>query len=140
MILAFLLAGGCATRTEVQHAIPHPSLSLAEFQAYVEARKVPILDTRDLQSYEAGHVLGAINFPPGDFANEYETLKKLLAPHQKGLVIVYCGDQWCGLADELQSKLIARGHRHVACFPGGWREWQQAKLPEIKTDKPTRLP
>jgi rhodanese-related sulfurtransferase len=129
---------GCRTQPTVKYAIPHPRLSLAEFQSYVALHQVPILDARDHQSYDEGHVPGAINLAPGDFANEYEKLKKVLVPHQKGLVIVYCGDQWCGLADELQMKLIALDFQHVARFPGGWVEWQQAKLPEVKIDEPMK--
>jgi rhodanese-related sulfurtransferase len=132
VLILFWLAifvSGCKSMPDAKYSVAHPRLSLAQFQAYVESRKVPILDARDPQSYTAGHVPGAINFPPGDFANEYEALVKFLGPHQKNLVIVYCDDQWCGRADELQSKLIARGHRHVACFPGGWSAWREAKLP-----------
>lgn len=124
-------ASECETAPEENFYVTHPVLPLLEFKTFVTAGKVPILDARDPQSFAAGHVPGARNLPPGaNFHAEYMKLEKILARHKKDLVIVYCGDQWCSLADELQMQLIAQGFQHVARFPGGWTEWQQAKLPE----------
>jgi rhodanese-related sulfurtransferase len=124
-------ASGCKTTPHENCFVTHPVLPLLAFKTFVTGGQVPILDARDPQSFAAGHVPRARNLPPGaDFHAKYVKLKKILARHKKDLVIVYCGDQWCSLADELQMQLIGQGFQHVARFPGGWTEWQQAKLPE----------
>jgi rhodanese-related sulfurtransferase len=130
-----LFLGGCAVEAEEKHAILHPALSAAEFQAYVVSRQVPILDARDAQSYNAGHVPGALNLPPGkSFLADYKKLEPTLARHKESLVIVYCADRWCDRSDELQMQLIAQGYQHVARFPGGWMEWQRARRGEDTTE------
>jgi rhodanese-related sulfurtransferase len=129
VLFAILLAGvGCWTQSVQKCPVTHPVLTLAEFEAYVKAGRVPLLDARSAQSYAAGHVPGAFNLPPGSsFEAGYQGLEKILSPYKDRLVIVYCGDMWCSLADELQTQLIACGFQHVARFPGGWQEWRQAK-------------
>ncbi|HUA68091.1 MAG TPA: rhodanese-like domain-containing protein [Candidatus Saccharimonadales bacterium] len=132
LVLAMgFLGSGCRTLPPENYAVPHPALSLSEFQKYVRAGKVPILDAREPADFQVGYVPDAINFPPGaNFYRDYKKLKHLLGPHKEDLVIVYCVDQWCDRADELQLQLIAQGFQHVGRFSGGWLEWQRAKLPE----------
>ena len=127
---AIVVFSGCRTQPEENFLIPHPTLTLEQFEAYARSGKVPVLDARELPEYKAGHVPGAVLLPPGaNFYHDYERLEKILAPCKKHLVIVYCDDQWCGRSDELQMQLIAQGFQHVARFSGGWQEWQKAGLP-----------
>ena len=133
LVAVTIIFNACETFSLENFSVPHPSLSLVEFRVYVKAGKVPILDARDEQSYEEGHVPHALCLlSDGNFFANYEKLEKILAPHKKRLVIVYCSDRWCGRADDLQAQLIARGFQHVAIFPGGWMQWQQANLPVEK--------
>ena len=135
LLLAVLGSFGCECETPAPEvfSVPHPALSLAEFQSYVKTGQAPVLDARDEQGYRAGHVPGALHLPPGgNFFNDYRRLGKILACHKNKLVIVYCDSQWCERADDLQMQLIAQGFQHVARFPGGWAEWQQAGLPVEK--------
>jgi rhodanese-related sulfurtransferase len=145
LLLAVAMAGvglclaGCkssstAPTAQKEAAPQHPALSLAEFEADVAAHKNLVLDARNVDDYKRGHVPGALNLPVWNFADHYEELGPVLVPHQNDLVIVYCSSRWCDAADELQLKLIARGHKHVALFPGGWSAWQEAKLPEERSN------
>jgi rhodanese-related sulfurtransferase len=126
-VMFFLaLFTGCQTRPVEHYAVTHPVFTLAELQAYVKAGGVPVFDARDEAAYAAGHVPGAINLPVGPgFEADYHRIERILFPQKQHLVIVYCGDQWCSLADELQNRLIVLGYCHVGRFPGGWQEWSR---------------
>ena len=113
-------------------AIQHPTLTLAEFRALADSRRVPILDARNEEAYGEGHVPGALSLPPSNFDEAYARLKSKLPADKESLVVVYCSNIWCGLGDELQQKLITRGFRHVGQFPDGWTAWVGAGLPSEK--------
>jgi rhodanese-related sulfurtransferase len=113
-------------------AIQHPTLTLAEFRALAESRRVPILDARTPDAYREGHVPGARSLPSANFDEAYAKLKSTLPADKESLLVVYCSDMWCGLGDELQQRLITRGFRHVGRFPDGWTAWVGAGLPSEK--------
>lgn len=140
VVLLALFSGGlgiwvrtpCAEKPPAVSGVAHPALSLEQFKAYVEEKKVLILDAREAGVFREGHVPGALSLPVSDFDQAYQAMKPLLAPHQERLVIVYCSDMWCGQADALQQKLINYGFRHVGRFPDGWGAWMSAHLPVEK--------
>jgi rhodanese-related sulfurtransferase len=113
-------------------ALQHPVLTLGEFRAFVESRRVPILDARTQEAYREGHVPGALCLPSADFEEAYARLQPSLPTDKESFLVVYCADMWCGLGDELQQKLITRGYRHVGQFPDGWTAWVAAGLPSEK--------
>jgi rhodanese-related sulfurtransferase len=124
------------TNTVKEEVVQHPNanLSLAEFQAHVEARKDTILDARQPQDYRRGHVPGALNLSVYDFSIDYAQLAPILQSRTNDLVIVYCSSRWCDAAYELKTKLVAVGYKHVVMFPGGWSAWQDAMLPEERSN------
>ena len=114
--------------------VPNPNLTLEEFKAKVSARTNLVLDARNFDDYRHGHVPGAVNLPVWNFTDNYAKLDHIFQQHQDDMLIVYCSSRWCDAADELQLKLIALGHKRVALFPGGWAAWQEAKLPEERSN------
>lgn len=128
--LGLFARSGRATPPPVDRSqLAHPVFSLAEFRAYVDSKRGLVLDARSAADYARGHVPGALSLSVADFDTRYEQLKAALTPEQERVVIVYCGDMWCGLGDDLQQKLINRGFRHVGTFPDGWAAWRDAHLP-----------
>jgi len=125
---------GCKSVSSVLRPgeLAHPVFSLAQFRSYVETHRGLILDARPRTEYLEGHVPGARSLAVPDFDESYEQLKAELEPQKEALLVVYCSNMWCGLADDLQKKLIDRGFQHVGTFPDGWAKWQEAKLPVEK--------
>ena len=46
--------------------------------------------------------------------------------------VVYCSDDDCGSSEELSYELQSYGFNNIYLFKGGWKEWQNASLPEEK--------
>ena len=61
-----------------------------------------LLDVRDSQAYEAGHIIEARNLPAAELAAKAETLKK----YKEKPVIVYCES---GTASARRGAHVARG-------------------------------
>ena len=85
-----------------------------------------LLDVRDSQAYEAGHIIEARNLPAADLAGKLETLKK----YKEKPVIVYCenGTASAGAARTLR----AGGFNKVVTLRGGLQSWRQENLPLVK--------
>jgi rhodanese-related sulfurtransferase len=85
-----------------------------------------LLDVRDSQAYEAGHIIEARNLPAADLAGKLETLKK----YKEKPVIVYCenGAASAGAARTLR----AAGFNKVVTLRGGLQSWRQENLPLVK--------
>lgn len=62
-------------------------IELAEFQKLHAAKKVLVVDVRDSQSFENGHIPGAINIPLGD---EEQAAPYKLLKAEKRPVVTYC--------------------------------------------------
>ena len=85
-----------------------------------------LLDVRDSQEYEAGHIIEARNLPAADLAAKVETLKK----YKEKPVIVYCENG--AASGTAANKLRAAGFTKVVTLRGGLASWRQENLPLVK--------
>lgn len=85
-----------------------------------------VVDVRDSQDYEAGHIIEARHIPAADIASRAESLKKF----KEKPVIVYCdaGTTSAGAARQLR----ASGFNKVVTLSGGLNSWRQENLPLVK--------
>lgn len=129
VLLVFAGAGG-AMLVRHRHATRpfHPAVTLAEMRAYVTAGDTLILDARNRDDYAAGHIPGAESLPVAEWKHRAVELNAVLRRHRNRLVVVYCGDAWCGLAEELQQALADLGHKRVGQFSAGFNAWREAGL------------
>ena len=126
MFVAAGIAGGLMVRHRHATAPNHPSISLPELRAYVDAGEALLLDARDKTAYDEGHIPQAHSLPIQQWRMRKTEWRALLAPHRKRLVIVYCGNPWCGQAEELQLALVNLGLKRVGLFDGGFDAWRAA--------------
>jgi rhodanese-related sulfurtransferase len=85
-----------------------------------------LLDVRDGQAYEAGHIIEARNLPAADLAGKAETLKK----YKEKPVIVYCEN---GMASASAARTLRTGgFNKVVTLRGGLQSWRQENLPLVK--------
>lgn len=88
-----------------------------------------ILDVRDSNEYEAGHIIDARSIPAKEVAERAESLKKF-----KEKPVVICCDN--GFASASAAKALkALGFNKVATLKGGLRSWRQENLPLVKGKK-----
>jgi rhodanese-related sulfurtransferase len=113
------------TITKFAEKTPH--ISLKEAARLQKRKNVVFVDGRARLEWEQSHVPGAIAMPLGEFDKAYgEEAKRL---KKADIIISYCHGPGCRLSDKLADMLIARGHRNVAVFWGGFPEWKDAGLP-----------
>ena len=84
-----------------------------------DAQDFVLLDVRDPQSFETGHVPGAINLPHGKI-NE----RNLAAYPADTLFVVYCSGPHCNGADRAAARLARLGRRVKKMIGGieGWKD------------------
>jgi rhodanese-related sulfurtransferase len=85
-----------------------------------------LLDVRDAQAYEAGHIIEARHLPAAELAAKADTLKK----YKEKPVIVYCDT---GAASGAAARTLrAAGFSKVVTLRGGLQSWLQENLPLVK--------
>ncbi|MFO1512182.1 MAG: rhodanese-like domain-containing protein [Verrucomicrobiota bacterium] len=101
-------------------AAEFPDISVKEVKALTETKKAVIIDVNGSESYQKGHVPGALN---------YEAISGKLAsalPADKNaLIIAYCGNPKCKAykeAAEAAAKLGYKNVKHMSAGIAGWKE------------------
>ncbi|HEX5133372.1 MAG TPA: rhodanese-like domain-containing protein [Candidatus Krumholzibacteria bacterium] len=103
------------------------SVSLQEMKRLYDEGLVFIIDARDPQEYEFGHIPGAINVPY-DRLPEYLDMLSAEVPMDQP-VIIYCRGPECDFSDQLATELKVLGYQNVRVFTGGWEQWSAAGYP-----------
>ena len=89
-----------------------------------------IVDVREAEDYEKGHIPGAINLPK----EQWENLNELRRDKTN---VVYCYTQQCHLAANACARFAAKGYP-VMELEGGFEAWKENEL-EIEESSPNRL-
>lgn len=86
------------------------------------------IDARGNDSYNEGHITGAIkSMPFSDLVDYIFILQGFDEP-----LVVYCDDEECGLSQDLAYQIESEGFSNIYIFSGGWKQWESAKLPTEK--------
>lgn len=99
---------------------------------FITGRAV-FLDARSGFEFAQGHIQGAINLPPREFASQFQDIKPQLAG--KEAIITYCDGDRCPLGHSLAEHLRGAGFKNVFVLKNGWTVWQAEKLPTEKGEK-----
>jgi len=113
-----LLAGVLIAATAI--AGEFPDVSIAEVKAVAGTDKATIIDVNGTESYNSGHVPGALNFDAieADFA-------KALPADKSALIIAYCGNPRCTAyqaAAKAAEKLGYKNVKHMSAGISGWKK------------------
>jgi rhodanese-related sulfurtransferase len=101
-----------------------------ELARMVESGEVNVVDVREAEDYEEGHVPGAINLPKGT----WESAKGLA---KDKINVVYCYSQQCHLAANACATFAAKGFP-VMELEGGFNTWEQHEL-DIETGADSQM-
>ena len=84
-----------------------------------------LVDVREDNEWEKGHVPGAVHLSKGIIERDIETQ----VPDNGSKIILYCGGGFRSalVADNLQKM----GYTNVESMDGGWRDWVGAGLPTV---------
>ena len=95
----------------------------------VKENKAVFIDVRSKESFDTGHIKGALSFPNSQIISRMREL-----PPGKTL-ITYCACEKEHTAAVAVVNLAGRGHKNAAALIGGWYEWTALGLPTAKTTK-----
>lgn len=117
-LLAVLAVALAAT---VAQAAESSDISIADLKAAIAAKTVTVLDANGSDSWQAGHVPGAI-----DFAAQKDKLASLLPQDKGALIVAYCGGPKCGAYKAAASAAKKLGYTNVKHLSAGISGWKQA--------------
>jgi len=126
MFLALVAILALIYQTETNAGQGHLFVSPVEATNKINRDKAVVLDIRDQDTYNSGHVVNAINIPMADLDDGLAKLKK----YQKKPVIVAC---FKGVSAQKATKQLKKaGFENVVVLQGGMQAWDSAKLPVVK--------
>jgi rhodanese-related sulfurtransferase len=102
-------------------------VSIDEVKKMIDNKEdIILLDVRDREEYETGHIPGAINISRGSLDFKVH----LIIPDKNAKVIVYCGlDLRSPLATKSMNDL---GYKKAVNMIGGLKAWKEAGYPVLK--------
>ncbi len=113
-----------------------PFMSLAELKASLENRdgELTVLDVRELDAYEAGHIAGAMHLPRGQL--ELRVNDELKDPTRR--ILVCC--EFGRISTLATATLRMMGFQGAVALDGGMKAWREAGNALIKGKTPRGFP
>ena len=108
----------------------YPDVSIKELKKAIETKNVTIIDVNGTESWEKGHIPGAI-----DFESNAAKFASLLPKDKNALVVAYCGGPACMAYKQAAKKAEELGYKNVKHLSAGISGWKEAGE---KTEKPTK--
>lgn len=98
-----------------------PLINTAALLQQVDLGEVQLLDARATESFDAGHIDGALSCPVA----QTEVMEELLLSMDPDFShVVYCAGSDCEESVELAIYLRDFGFSDVKVYTGGWAAWQ----------------
>lgn len=85
-----------------------------------------VIDIRNREAYQEGHIVGAVNFPQIDIEKDIVKLNKY---KERPIIIVCATGQKAG---EVVTKLKKQNFAKVHALSGGMQSWKSAQMPVVK--------
>ncbi len=96
------------------------------FQHFEEGTAI-IIDARDPNEYDAGHIPGSINLPETGFLEAFQEYGESL-PREIPL-IVYCQGGDCDQSHAVLEQLESFGFEELILYQEGWNGWKEKGYP-----------
>jgi rhodanese-related sulfurtransferase len=107
----------------------YPDIKIPELKSAIAAKKVTLLDANGTESWQKGHIPGAIDFE----ANKGK-LASLLPKDKSALVVAYCGGPKCGAYQAAAKAAEKLGYTNIRRLTAGISGWQEARETMEKAD------
>ena len=106
-----------------------PELSTADLKKAISERKITLLDVNGSESWQAGHIPGALNF----FAVK-EVLASKLPADKSTLIVAYCANEQCPAYRAGAQAAKKLGYTNVRHYAHGIEGWKKDGEPTEKGD------
>ena len=91
-----------------------PDVSISEVKALAESKKAVILDANGTESYNKGHVPGAL-----DFAAIKDKLADVLPKDKNATIVAYCGNPKCKAYQAAANAAEKLGYKNIKHMSAG---------------------
>ncbi len=109
-------------------------IPLAKAKDFYDRGGLLVLDARDLDEYETGHIANAESAPFNEMVADVDWLERTAAyPHP---ILVYCDGTDCELSLNLAFEISQNGHPRVLVLKDGYGAWADAGYPTATGDRP----
>lgn len=101
------------------YAAEYADITIKDLKTEIAAKKVTLLDANGTESWEKGHIPGAINFEASE-----EKLASVLPKDKNALIVAYCGNPKCTAyqgAAKAAKKLGYTNIKHLSAGIAGWK-------------------
>lgn len=117
------LAALIALAQEESTSQSFPGIKCAELKKMIESKAADILVVSNdpQESFEEGHIPGAISFPWVD------TLKTPVTLPRNKTLILYCSCSHEEDSSDMAAKLARLGYRNIKVLEGGFLKWSELK-------------
>ena len=106
------------------HAGEFADISMQDVKAAADAKTAVIVDANGPDSYQAGHVPGALSY-----ATIKDNLAASLPADKNTLIIAYCGNPKCGAYLQAAKAAKKLGYTNIKHMSEGIAGWKEAKMP-----------
>ena len=98
-----------------------PSISTEDLKQAIAAKKVVLLDVNGTESWQDGHIPGAL-----DFDKVEGKLAKVLPADKNALVVAYCGNERCSAYKAGATAAKKLGYTNVKHYSKGIAGWKKS--------------
>ena len=98
-----------------------PNISTDELKQAIAAKKVVLLDVNGTESWQEGHIPGAL-----DFDKVEGKLAKVLPADKHALVVAYCGNERCTAYKAGANAAKKLGYTNVKHYSKGISGWKKS--------------
>jgi rhodanese-related sulfurtransferase len=103
------------------YAAEFPNITIDDLKAAISSKKVVLLDANGSESWQKGHIPGAI-----DFNANKETLASLLPADKSALVVAYCANPQCPAYRQAAAAAKKLGYTNIKHLSAGIMGWKDA--------------
>lgn len=105
--------------------IPVRYLTLEEAHVLYNSEQAIFMDARPVKDFAYMHIPGALSVP----YTEAKQIQSVLDMDRDQLIVVYCSNRNCPMAEYLATRLSELHFKKVYIFEGGMQEWYDARYP-----------
>ena len=98
-----------------------PDISISEVKSLSETKKATIIDVNGTESYNKGHVPGAL-----DFTAIKDKFAESLPKDKNALIVAYCGNPKCKAYQAAAKKAEELGYKNIKHMSAGIQGWKDA--------------
>jgi rhodanese-related sulfurtransferase len=103
------------------HAAEFPDISIGDLKTAMTSQKVVLLDANGTDSWQSGHIPGAI-----DFSAKQDKLSSVLPTDKNVLVVAYCGNPQCPAYHAAAVAAKKLGYKNIKHLVAGIQGWKSA--------------